>query len=145
MTESVTFNADGSIHSLDGTTLNRGVMNPNALSDSQKSQVNIQTRTGGLSTFNSGTGVATQGPSVHSVQLQQPTGRVAIAGTSVTPEVLETMKSTSPELFLEPEAKAAQKVEAADAAADAAAAEAKRAEINRFVDDAAEGVAMHIQ
>jgi hypothetical protein len=144
--QSVTFGTDNrTVISTDHDHLNRGVQNPSALSDTQKAGVNIATKVGGLTTFNSGSGMpATHRQNATQVQLQQPDGRVAIAGTSVTPEVLETMKTTSPELFLEPEAKAAQKVEAADAAADAAAEEAKREEINRFVDDAAEGVAMHI-
>jgi hypothetical protein len=142
--DQIQFSADGSIHSMDGQVLNRGVQNPSAMSDSAKAGINIQTRSGGLHTFNSHSGITEVAPSTTTVQLQQPTGRVAILGTTVAPEVLETMRTTSPELFLEPEARAAQKVEALDAAADAAAEEAKREEINRFVDDAAEGVAMHI-
>jgi hypothetical protein len=142
---SIQFNSDNTVHSNEGTVLNKGVQNPSAMSDAAKAGIGIQTRTSSFASYNTGSGQpATQRSPTTSVQLQQPDGRVAIAGTSVTPEVLETMKRTSPELFLEPEAKAAQKVEAADAAADAAAEEAKREEINRFVDDAAEGVAMHI-
>jgi hypothetical protein len=118
----------------------------NVVADSQKANINIATRSGELHTFNSGSGAATVAPKVTSVQLQAPTGLVRVPGTNqeVTPAVLETMKEASPELFLEPEAKAPQEVEAADAAADADAEEAKREEINRFVDEAAEGVAMHI-
>jgi hypothetical protein len=142
---SVTFGTDNrTIVSNDHAHLNRGVQNPSAMSDSAKAGINIQTRTGELHTFNSDNGNATAAPAVTSVQLQAPTGRIAILGTTVAPEVYEKMKETSPELFVEPEVKAAQKAEAADAAADAAAEEAKREEINRFVDDAAEGVAMHI-
>jgi hypothetical protein len=141
---SIQLNSDGTPHSNDGVAINRIVNTPSVANDGHRASSNVHVNQSQPARWNSGTGVATQGPSVQSVQLQQPTGRVSIAGTSVTPEVLETMKTTSPELFLEPEAKAAQKVEAADAAADAAAEEAKRAEINRFVDDAAEGVAMHI-
>src|ERR1700678_2688262 len=145
--QSVTFGTDNhTVISTDHDHLNRGVQNPNALSDTQKASVNIAIRDGTLSTWNSHGGDTTVAPKVTSVQLQSPTGLVKVPGMNheVTPEVLEKMKETSPELFIEPEAKAAQKVEAADAAADAAAEEAKRAEINRFVDDAAEGVAMHI-
>jgi hypothetical protein len=145
--QSVTFGTDNhTVISTDHDHLNRGVQNPNALSDTQKASVNIAIRDGNLSTWNSQGGDTTVAPKVTSVQLQAPTGLVKVPGMNheVTPEVLEKMKETSPELFIEPEAKAAQKVEAADAAADAAAEEAKRAEINRFVDDAAEGVAMHI-
>jgi hypothetical protein len=141
---SIQFNSDNTVHSNEGTVLNKGVQNPNAISDTQKAGVNIQTRTSSFASYNTGGGPATQRSPTTQVQLHQPTGLVPILGTEVTPEALETMKRTSPELFLEPEAKAAQKVEAADAAADAAAEEAKREEINRFVDDAAEGVAMHI-
>jgi hypothetical protein len=142
---SIQFNSDNTVHSNEGTVLNKAVNPANAMSDGQKANVNITTRTPGLTRYNTGSDApATHRNSTTSVQLQSPTGRVAILGTTVAPEVYERMKETSPELFLEPEAKAAQKVEAADAAADAAAEEAKRAEINRFVDDAAEGAALHV-
>jgi hypothetical protein len=141
---SIQFGVNNEVISNDGTMLNRGVQNPSAMSDSAKAGINIATRTGELHTFNSHAGNAQVAPAVTTVQLQAPTGRIAILGTTVAPEVYEKMKETSPELFVEPEVKAAQKAEAADAAADAAAEEAKREEINRFVDDAAEGVAMHI-
>ena len=49
-------------------------------------------------------------------------------------EVYEKMKETSPELFLEPEAKAAKQAEAAAAEADAAAEEAERASMNTHPD-----------
>jgi hypothetical protein len=145
--QSVTFGTDNrTVISTDHDHLNRGVMNPNALSDTQKANVNIATRDGNLGTWNSHSGNAQVTPKVTAVQLKAPTGLVKVPGMNeeVTPAVLETMKATSPELFLEPEAKAAKQAEATDAAADAAAEEAKREEINRFVDDAAEGVAMHI-
>jgi hypothetical protein len=142
--QSVTFGTDNrTIVSNDHDHLNKGVMNPNALSDAQKANVNIATRDGNLSTWNSHSGNAQTAPKVTSVQLAQPTGRVAIAGTTVTPDVLETMKVTSPELFIEPEAKAAKQAEAAAVEADAAA-EASRVQLNTFVDPAAEAVAMHI-
>ena len=146
--QSVTFGTDNrTVVSNDHDHLNKGVMNPNAMSDSAKAGINIATKGGGLFTYNSGSGLpATHRDNVTSVQLQAPTGLVKVPGTvhEVTPEVLEKMKETSPDLFLEPEAKAAKQVEAAAEEADAAAEEAKRVEINRFVDDAAEGVAMHI-
>jgi hypothetical protein len=149
MTDSIQFSGDNrTVHSFDGQVLNKAVNPATAMSDTAKAAgINIQTRnSGGLHTFNSGNGVSTVAPSTTSVQLQAPTALVKVPGTSheVTPEVLEKMRGTSPELFLEPEVKAAQKAEATNAAADAAAEEAKREEINRFVDDAAEGVAMHI-
>jgi hypothetical protein len=133
--------------STDHDHLNKGVMNPNAMSDGQKAGINVQTKVGGLFTYNTGSDApATHRDNVTKVQLQAPTGLVKVPGMDhvVTPEVLERMKETSPELFLEPEAKAAKQAEAADAAAASAAEEAKREELNRFVDPAAEGVAMHI-
>ena len=51
------------------------------------------------------------------------------------------MRETSPELFLPEAEKAAI---AKEAVADAAAEEARREDLNRFADDAAEGMAMHI-
>jgi hypothetical protein len=62
--------------------------------------------------YNTGAGPATQGNATTQVQLHQPTGLVRVLGHDVKPEVLGTMKTTSPELFIEPEAKAAQAVEA---------------------------------
>jgi hypothetical protein len=117
-------------------------INPqNSMSDSQKSRVNIATRDGALSTFNSHSGNTTVAPPVTSVQLKAPTGRVAILGTTVAPEVYERMKETSPELFVEPEV---AKAEAKAAVTDAAKEAADRADLNRYKDDAVEGVAMHI-
>jgi hypothetical protein len=141
--QSITFNSAG--QAVD-TTLEDHIRPNNVLADSQRHTVGIQTRVGGLTTFNSGAGPATHRQNATQVQLHQPTGRVMVPGTNldVTPEVLEQMKETSPHLFVEPEVKAAQKVEATDAAADAAAEEAKTAEINRFLDPEAEGVAMHV-
>ena len=144
MSSSITFNSDGTVFSQDGTVLNRAIQNPSALSDAAKSRVNIGTNTGGFASFNTGSGPATHGSSTTRVQLHQPTELVKVLGYDVKPEVAEKMRETSPEAFVEPAAKAAQKAEAAEAAADAAAEEAERTEINRFVDDAAEGVAMHI-
>jgi hypothetical protein len=127
----------------EGQTLNRAISNEGAPAVPGAAS-NVHVNRSQPARWNSSGGAATQGPSVTSVQLQQPTGRVEIAGTSVTPEVLETMKVTSPELFLEPEAKAAKQAEAAAVEADAAKEAAAVEEINRFVDPAAEGVAMHI-
>jgi hypothetical protein len=67
---------------------------------------------------------------------------VKVPGTNheVTPAVLEQMRTTSPELFEAPEV---AKAEAKAAVADAAKEEADRIDLNRYPDDAAEGVAMH--
>ena len=131
MTDSIQFSADGSIHSMDGQVLNRGVQHPSALSDTQKAGINIALRDGSLHTFNSHSGNAHVAPAVNSVQLQAPTGRVAILGTTVAPEVYEKMKETSPELF-KPETE--KLAEAAAAEADAAAAEEERASMNTHPD-----------
>jgi hypothetical protein len=144
MTDSVTFNSDGTVFSQDGQVLNRGVQNPSAMSDSQKATIGIQTRTSDYASFNTGTdAAATHQSSTLRVQLQAPTGLVKVPGTNheVTPEVLEVMRTTSPELFVEPSVKAAEVAKESDNAKDI---DAKREEINRFVDPAAEGVAMHI-
>jgi hypothetical protein len=153
--DQIQFSADGSIHSRDGQVLNRGVQNPSAMSDAQKAGINIALRDGSLHTFNSHSGNAQVAPAVNSVQLRAPTGRVMVAGHSVTPEVAATLAETAPELVtrvrgvdgkdeyltVDPAVKAAEAAKEADNAKDE---EAKREEINRFVDDAAEGVAMHI-
>jgi hypothetical protein len=145
--QSVTFGTDQrTVHDNDATTLNRGVQNPNAMSDSQKANVHIATRSGELHTFNSGTGVETVSPKVTSVQLKAPTGLVKVPGmdAEVTPAVLEQMRSTSPELFLEPEAKAEKAAAAKEEATDRAKEAADLADLNKFADPAVEGVHMHI-
>jgi hypothetical protein len=154
--QSVTFGTDNrTVISTDHDHLNRGVMNPNALSDSQKANVNIATRDGNLSTWNSHGGNAQTSPKVTSVQMLAKTGLVKVAGHEVTEEVAATLAETAPDLVtrvrgadgkdeyltVDPAAKAAEAAKEADNAKDE---EAKGAEINRFVDDAAEGVAMHI-
>jgi hypothetical protein len=45
LSNSITFNSDGTVFSQDGTELNRAVRPANAMSDTQKAGVNIQTRT----------------------------------------------------------------------------------------------------
>jgi hypothetical protein len=120
------------IDSTDGRLLNQQTQNPSAMSDGAKAKIGIQTRTPGLTTYNTGSDApATHRNSTTSVQLQSPTGRVAILGTTVEPEVYERMKETSPEAFL-PEAE--KLAEAAAAEADAAAAEAERASMNTHPD-----------
>jgi hypothetical protein len=151
--QSITFNSSG--QAVD-TTLESQVRPNNVVHDSQKANIGIQVRTSDLATFNSATGPATVSPRTTSVQLQQPTGRVAIAGTSVTEEVAATLAETAPHLVtrvrgadgkddyltVDPAIKAAEAAKEAENAA--AAEEDKTAEINRFLDDAAEGVAMHV-
>jgi hypothetical protein len=158
MTDSITFNSDGTVFSQDGQVLNRAVRPNNVVHDSQRANIGIGTaaRTSVVDTYQQATG-AQSAPLITSVQLHQPTGLVKIAGMHTTPEVLEKMKVTSPELFvsegeglnktLVPRAPGDEAEEAAAAKAEADNAKAivaKREEINRFVDDAAEGAAMHI-
>jgi hypothetical protein len=139
--QSVTFGTDNrTVVSNDHDHLNRGVQNPNAMSDSQKAGINIATRTGELGTWNSHSGNAQTTPKVTSVQLQQPTGRVAILGTTVAPDVYERMKETSPEAFIDPSVKVA---EAAAEVADAAAEEITREDLNRHPDDQIEAAHQH--
>ena len=52
MSNSITFNSDGSIFSLDGTELNRAVRPATAMSDGQKARVNIGTNTSDFASFN---------------------------------------------------------------------------------------------
>jgi hypothetical protein len=101
----------------------------NVLPDSQRHRVNnIVTRTDELHTFNSHSGATTITPKVTSVQMLERTGRVAIAGTTVAPEVYENLKETAPQLFVEP----SEKVQAAaQVDAEAQAAEISREEANR--------------
>jgi hypothetical protein len=130
--DQIQFSSDGTIHSMDGQVLNRGVQNPSALSDAAKAHVGVRVNnTTDTFRYQQNAGPATATSKVTSVQLQQPTGRVAILGTTVEPEVYERMKETSPEAFL-PEAE--KLAEAAAAEADAAAAEAERASMNTHPD-----------
>jgi hypothetical protein len=59
----------------------------------------------------------------------------------VTPETEATLRKQAPDLFVAPEVRAA---EAAKVAGNAKDEEATRPELNRYRDDAVEGVAMHI-
>jgi hypothetical protein len=143
--DQIQFSGDNrTVHSFDGQVLNRGVQNPSAMSDTAKAGINIQTKVGGLFTYNTGSDApATHRNSTTSVQLHAPTGRVAILGTTVAPEVYETMKETSPELFLEPEAKAAQEAAAAREADEARSEEATREDLNRHPDEQIEAAHQH--
>ena len=140
---SIQLNSDGTVHSNSGTTLN-GQINPaTALSDAAKSNVGITTRTSSFASYNTGAGPATQRVNVTQVQLHQPTGLVKVLGHDVKPEVLETMKVTSPELFLEPEAKAAQEAAAALEADKVRSEEITREDLNRHPDDQIEAAHQH--
>jgi hypothetical protein len=99
MSNSIQFNSDGTVFSNDGTVLNKGVQNPNALSDTQKANVNIQTKVGGLTTYNTGSGMgATHRQNATQVQLRAPTGLVKVAGHEVTEAVAATLAEAAPEL-----------------------------------------------
>jgi hypothetical protein len=140
--DQIQFSSDGSIHSMDGQVLNRGVQNPSALSDAAKSRVGIAVNTPQFARFNTGSDApATQGSSTLRVQLHQPTNLVKVAGHEVTPEVAETLTKAAPEVFVEPAAQQAQ----AKAEADTAAAEgATRESLNRHADDNLEAYHQHV-
>jgi len=114
----------------------------NVVPDSQKANIHIATRDGSLHTFNSHSGVTEVTPKTTTVQLKAATGLVRVPGTphEVTPEVLERMKETSPELFLPEAEKAAI---AKEAVADAAAEEATRVSDNKFLDEFTEATHLH--
>ena len=108
-----------------------------------------------FTSWNSAGGNAQAGASVTQTQLRASTGLVKVAGFEVTPDVAATLSETAPELVtrvrgvdgrdeyltVDPAAKAAEAAKEADNAKDE---EAARIELNRFVDDAAEGVMMHL-
>ena len=127
--QSVTFGTDHrSVHDNDGTTLNRGVQNPSALSDAAKARVNIAVNHSEFASFNTGGGPATQGSSTMRVQLNQPTDLVKVLGTEAKPDVVENLMKMQPELFVEPAAQQAQAKQVEEAAK---AEEATREELNR--------------
>jgi hypothetical protein len=112
----ITFSSDGSIHSMDGQVLNRGIDKSVAVSDTQKANVGIQTRTGGITTFNSATGPAAHRNNSTQVQLRAPTGLVKVGDFEVTPEVAQTLTEAAPEMFVDPSVKAAEAALEADKA-----------------------------
>ena len=155
MSNSIQFNSDGTVFSNDGTVLNKGVQNPNALSDTQKANVNIQTKVGGLTTYNTGSGMgATHRQNATQVQLRAPTGLVKVAGHEVTEAVAATLAEAAPELVtrvrsadgkdeyltVDPSIKAAEQAKASDAAREA---EATREDLNRHPDDQIEAAHQH--
>jgi hypothetical protein len=122
--------------------LNSQIYPNNVVPDSQRANIHIATSDGNLRTFNSHSGVTEVAPKTTTVQLKAPTGRVMVPGTNldVTPDVLEKMRETSPELFL-PEA---EKVAIAkEAVADAAAEESTRQADNKFLDEYTEATHLH--
>jgi hypothetical protein len=126
---SVTFGSNGQVVDTD---LESHIRPVTAMSDSAKAGINIATRnSGGLHTFNSHGGMSTVAPAVTSVQMMERTGRVMVAGHSVTEEVAATLAETAPQLF-KPEAE--KLAEAAAAEADAAAAAAESAAMNTHPD-----------
>jgi hypothetical protein len=141
VSNSITFSADGSIHSLDGTVLNKGVQNPNALSDSQKANVGITTNTSQFASFNTGAGPATQGSGYESVQLRAPDGQVQVGQYRTDPTTVENLRVMAPEMFIPDEVK---EIEAAKASDEARADEAQREELGRHHDDTLEGYHQHL-
>jgi hypothetical protein len=132
MTDSIQFSADGSIHSMDGQVLNRGVQNPSAMSDAQKSRVNIATRnSGGLHTFNSGTGISEVTPKTTTVQLRAPDGKIQIGAYRTDAATAENLKVMAPEMFEDESVKQAR---AAAEQADAKAAEDATTALNTHPD-----------
>jgi hypothetical protein len=102
----------------------------------------VRVNQSGFASFNTGAGFGAQaGVNGTQVQLKADQGTVKVAGFEVTPETEATLRKQAPELFVPEEEKQAKVVEAQKSAADE---EAERAEINRYKDDAVEGVAMHI-
>jgi hypothetical protein len=141
--QSVAFNNDGTIHSMDGTVLNKAVNGGggNATPDAQRHNIGIQTRTGELYRHNTATpGPATQSPGYTSAQLIAPDGKVQIGAYRTDAATAETLKVMAPDLFIEPAAKQAE----AQAQADTAKAEeVSREELNRHPGEI-EGYHQHI-
>jgi hypothetical protein len=94
--------------------------------------INIQTRnSGGLHTFNSGTGISEVAPKTTTVQLRVPDGKVQVGAYRTDAATVENLKAMAPEMFEDPAIKAA---EAAAAEADAAAAAEEAAAMNTHPD-----------
>jgi hypothetical protein len=104
----------------------------NVLPDSQKAGINIATRnSGGLHTFNSGTGMSEIAPRTTTVQLRAPDGKVQIGNFRTDAATAETLKVMAPEMF---EAEGAKEAREAAARADAQAAEDAQAAMNTHPD-----------
>jgi hypothetical protein len=129
---SIQLNSDGTVHSNDGVSISKAINTPGeVLPDSQRHNINIATKAGGLFTFNSATGVSTHRDNSTSVQLRAPDGKVQIGAYRTDAATVENLKVMAPEMFVPEEEKLA---EAAAAEADAAAAEAERASMNAHPD-----------
>jgi len=126
---------------MDGQVLNKAVNPANAVLDAAKPSIGIATKVGGLTTYNSGSGMgATHRQSATQVQLRAPTGLVKVGDFEVTPEVAQTLTETAPEMFVDPSVKAA---EAALEADKARSEEATREDLNRHPDDQIEAAHQH--
>ena len=126
---------------MDGQVLNKAVNPANAVLDAAKPSIGIATKVGGLTTYNSGSGMgATHRQSATQVQLRAPTGLVKVGDFEVTPEVAQTLTEAAPEMFVDPSVKAA---EAALEADKARSEEATREDLNRHPDDQIEAAHQH--
>jgi hypothetical protein len=144
MSNSVTFNSDGTVFSLDGTVLNRGTDHSVALSDHAKANVGIRVHnTSDTFRYQQNGGPSTAAPSINSVQLHQGDGLIKVAGYEVKPDVAvaEKLKTVAPDLFVDPSVKAAEEAKASDAARED---EAKTADLGRHADDTLEGYHQHV-
>jgi hypothetical protein len=154
VSNSITFNSDGTVFSQDGQVLNKAVNPATALSDSQKANIGIQTRTGIYASYNTGGGPATQRSPITQVQMAAKTGLVTVAGHQVTEDVAATLAETAPDLVtrvrgvdgkdeyltVDPAVKAAEAAKEADNAKDE---EATREDLNRHPDDQIEAAHQH--
>jgi hypothetical protein len=141
MSNSVTFSADGTVHSLDGQVLNRATNTPgNVVHDSQKANVGFTINQSDFASFQQNGAPAASRPSTNRVQLQHDDGLVKIGGTETRPEVIETLKKIAPAMFEAPEAKLAEAAKAVD---DARAEAADRESLNRHPDDQIEAAHQH--
>ena len=140
---SITFNADGSVHSFDGNALNDQIRPVNTR-DGQ--QFGIQTRTGEVTKANiggpGGTRASTASAVTHMQIREVPRGMVAAGGSFVTEAVAETLRRNSPELFTDPTGEARQALANAAAKVDADEA-AETASLNRHPEDSIEASHMH--
>jgi hypothetical protein len=127
VSNSIQFSADGSVYSNDGVAISKAINTPGeVLPDSQRAGVNIHTRTGGLFTYNTGSDApATHRDNSTRVQLRVPDGKVQVGAYRTDAATAETLQAQAPEMFEDPEVKAARA--AAEAADEAAKAEATAA------------------
>ena len=136
LTTSIQFGVNGEVVSGD---LNSQIYPANSM-DGHKARGNITTRIGVLDTWNSA-GAHSQAPATTSVQMRQDDGLVRVPGTTheVKPEVLENLKKSAPQLFVDPAVAAAEAAKEAD---DAKAEDALRESLARHSDDQAEAAHM---